>query len=449
LDVVGIGFGPSGIALAAAIEDWSEANGVRNRLKVRFCERRSTNEWHPDFILDGTDINHHFLRDLATPRDPRSHFTFVNYLKRTGRLYDFGLLRRSPSRREWSAYITWVANQLRDYVRHGEAVECVEPLFRDRSLIGFDVTTSKGRLHTLHIVISTGAEPFVPDPFRSLLGPRVFHSSEFLSRVGRLPPSVRQFVVVGAGQSAGEAIFDLRHRFPRANVIGVQRSSGFKLYDLGHFSNQVYSPEETEYFYYLPESVKPAAFAETIRTNYSGLDLEISSALYSQMYEDRVAGMQRIALLTRKKITHVAANANGGIQIHIADVYTGEGDALDADVVVLGTGYHSNPVPSLLSKLDPYIVRDGTGAALVGRDYRLHLDTSGPARVYLNGLCERSHGIGDGQSFSLVALRAEVIVESLLVPSAAPKMSDAARFTQSGVRYARSGALATITEAKP
>ncbi|MGD5472396.1 hypothetical protein QUT08_22360, partial [Xanthomonas citri pv. citri] len=41
------------------------------------------------------------------------------------------------------------------------------------------------------------------------------------------------------------------------------------------------------------------------------------------------------------------------------------------------------------------------------------------ARIYLNGLCEHSHGIGDGQSFSMVALRAEAIVKSVLSGSAA------------------------------
>jgi L-ornithine N5-monooxygenase len=447
-DMVGIGFGPSGIALAAAIEDGSGVNGGRSRLKVRFCERHSKNEWHLGFMLEGTDINHHFLRDLAMPRDPQSRFTFVNYLKRAGRLYEFGRLGRAPSRREWAAYIAWVADQLEEYVGRGEAVERVEPLFRGQSITGFEVTTSRNRLRARHIVVSTGAEPFIPDAFRPMLGARVFHTSEFLVRVGSLPPSVRQIVVVGAGQSAGEAIFDLRQRFPRANIVGIQRSSGFKLYDLGHFSNRVYSPEEAEYFYHLPERAKPDAFADTVRTNYSGLDQEISSALYSRMYEDRLAGSERISLLTRRKITRLIATAGSPVQINLADIYTGKGETLEADAVVLGTGYRSDAVPSLLSELRPYIAHNGSGTPLVGRDYRLHLDAPGPARVYLNGLCECSHGIADGQSFSMIALRAEAILESLVNANAATT-AKADPPAQSGGAHVLGRSLATAAEEQP
>ena len=448
-DMVGIGFGPSGIALAAAIEDQSGMNGGRRPFKVRFCERNSTNEWHFGFMLDGTDINHNFLRDLATPRDPRSRFTFVNYLKRAGRLYEFGRLGRAPSRREWAAYIAWVADQLDEYVGHSEPVERIEPLFRGQSITGFDVTTSRNRLRARHMVVSTGAEPFIPDAFWPILGPRVFHTSEFRFRVESLPVSVRQIAVVGAGQSAGEAIFDLRQRFPQANIVGIQRSSGFKLYDLSHFSNRVYSPEEVEYFYHLPEGAKPEAFADTVRTNYSGLDQEISSALYSRMYEDRLAGNERICLLTRRKIIRVTASAGSRVQLDLADVYTGKEETLEADAVVLGTGYRSDALPSVLSDLRPYIVQNGAGAPLVGRDYRLHLNEPGPARVYLNGLCERSHGIADGQSFSMIALRAEAILDSLLSATAATTRSDADLPAQSGGARVVDRSLATAAEEQP
>ena len=33
--------------------------------------------------------------------------------------------------------------------------------------------------------------------------------------------------------------------------------------------------------------------------------------------------------------------------------------------------------------------------------------------LFLNGLCESSHGIGDAGSFSLLSLRAKTIAESL------------------------------------
>ena len=39
--------------------------------------------------------------------------------------------------------------------------------------------------------------------------------------------------------------------------------------------------------------------------------------------------------------------------------------------------------------------------------------------LYLSGLCEHSHGIGEGQSFSMLALRGDAILKSILERQAA------------------------------
>ena len=412
LDLIGVGFGPSGIAVAAAIDDRAES--VRSpAVNARFYERSSSSAWHPDFVLDGSDINHHFLRDLATPRDPRSQYTFANYLKAKDRLYDFGLLGRPPSRQEWSDYIKWVAGQLEKYAAYDDAVKNVSPYLANGELIGFTVDTSRSRVYTTNLVLSVGAQPFIPEPFQRLLGPRVFHTSEYLTRIRALPRTTGKFLVIGAGQSAGEAIFDLRQQFPDARIAGVQRSSGFKLYDLGQFSNAVYSPPETDYFYDLPQNSKAAAFADTVRTNYSGLDLEISAALYRQMYEDRIAGSPRIVLHTRRRIAAVSPN-DRGISIHVVDAYNGASETIEAEAIVLATGFRVRTMPDFMEKLRPLIQTDESGEPLVNRDYSVKFAPRSHAGLYLNGLCEHSHGIGDGQSFSMVALRADAILKSVL-----------------------------------
>jgi L-ornithine N5-monooxygenase len=418
LDVVGIGFGPSGIAFAAAIEDsLGKARGGIS-LRAKFYERCSTSAWHPDFMLDGSDINNHFLRDLATPRDPRSQYTFANYLKTKGRLYDFGLLGRPPSRQEWSDYIEWVARQLSKYVCYNEFVEDVRPVMSNGALAGFVIESSRIRSLATNIVLSVGAEPFIPEPFRALVGSRIFHTSRFLTRVAALRKETARFVVIGAGQSAGEAIFDLRRRFPNAQITGIQRSSGFKLYDLGHFSNLVFSPDETEYFYGLPQHNKAAAFAETVRTNYSGLDYEISAALYQQMYEDRVAGSPHITLRTRCKVDAIRAE-NGNIHVHLIDAYSGQSDIVPADAVVLATGFRVRAIPDFMERVRPLMLFDRNDEPLLNRDYSLKLKPKSRAGLYLNGLCEHSHGIGEGQSFSMLALRGDAIFKSILERAAA------------------------------
>src|SRR4051812_28924563 len=106
-DLFGIGFGPSNIALAIALEE----AGYRGR--VLFVERNTRASWHEGMLLDGADIQNDPLRDLITPVNPRSRYTFVNYLHQTGRFWHYlNLGRHYPLRKEFFAYVSWVAAQL-------------------------------------------------------------------------------------------------------------------------------------------------------------------------------------------------------------------------------------------------------------------------------------------------------------------------------------------------
>jgi L-ornithine N5-oxygenase len=51
----------------------------------------------------------------------------------------------------------------------------------------------------------------------------------------------------------------------------------------------------------------------------------------------------------------------------------------------------------------------------VGFDYGVQPDPDvrGMPPIYVNGLCESTHGLGDAGSFSLLALRSKAIVQSL------------------------------------
>jgi L-ornithine N5-oxygenase len=90
--------------------------------------------------------------------------------------------------------------------------------------------------------------------------------------------------------------------------------------------------------------------------------------------------------------------------------------------VILATGFRDLGVdeqaercPSILESLYGQIQSDPSGVIEIARDYRLTpktVNALGP--LYLNGLCESSHGYGDAGSFSLLALRSQEILNSLL-----------------------------------
>jgi L-ornithine N5-oxygenase len=412
--MVGIGFGPSGIGLCAAIADWAEAVGDIPFGPVRFLEKQDNSAWHGKFLLRGTDLNNHFLRDFVTPRNPRSRFSFANYLSEHGRLFDFCLLGRPVSRIEWNDYISWVTSALAEYVAYKEPVSWVRPIVEAERIVALEVRTESNVYRTRRVVLSTGATPYIPERFGGLLGERAFHTSEFLPKINALESNQPlRFAVIGSGQSAGEAIIEIYERFEDAKIFSIHRKIGFRLYDLGHFSNLVYSPDETDYFYNLPHRAKHDALRDVRATNYAGLDFEGSSKLYSLMYEDRVVGQERIFMLNRREVTYIIYD-NGVFKIKLADIYTETPSEIEVDVIVLATGYCEEAFPSILEPLRGHVAVDEDGGLVVNRDHSLSFLSAASVEIYLSGLCERTHGISEGQSLSTCAIRADRILKAML-----------------------------------
>lgn len=420
-DVVGAGYGPAGIALAVAMEDAEEAGSRRQGWRSLFLEQAPDSSWQPNMLMPGTDIQHHFLRDFATPRNPRSRYTFPNYLKEKGRLFSFGLLGGNAGRIEWNDYVRWVAEQVSHRAAYCHEVVAVEPVVRSnaphvdlirvraKDLTQDTVNTFLAR----NLVVSTGRKPNIPADFAPFVGKQVFHSHTFLRSLQAVKHLERPtFAVVGSGQNAIEILLHLADCFPTSELYSINRNSGFRLYDLGHFSNEVYFPEDVEYFFSLPKEGRQRLYEDVKYTNYSSVDLDVSRALYWRVYEDRVRGTHRIHVLKRSSVVKVEQR-DGHLEIGLDDIYRGTRTAVHADVIVLCTGYVEEKVPAILEPLRPYLRYDHDGDLIVSRDYEVAADDRLRAGIYLNGLTERTHGISDAASFSMMALKAQRILEAL------------------------------------
>src|SRR5690242_15575313 len=87
-ELVGIGFGPSNLSLAIALEEYG-ASTPQNPVTSHFFERQPTFGWHRNMLLPSTTMQISFLKDLATYRDPVSRFSFISYLHASNRLVQF------------------------------------------------------------------------------------------------------------------------------------------------------------------------------------------------------------------------------------------------------------------------------------------------------------------------------------------------------------------------
>jgi L-ornithine N5-oxygenase len=172
-------------------------------------------------------------------------------------------------------------------------------------------------------------------------------------------------------------------------------------------------PEQVDYFHELEPARRSKVFDEIRSTNYAGIDADESQALYSFMYEGEVSGHQRLNLHTWSDVVSVE-KVGDAYSVVLRDSNTGLETTLYVDGIVLGTGYEQLAVPPLLTLLQPWLLRDEDGTLAVDRHYRVGLQNSEGVQILANGTSEKTHGISDAQSFSMVALRAQQLTDALL-----------------------------------
>lgn len=219
--------------------------------------------------------------------------------------------------------------------------------------------------------------------------------------------------MVGSGQSAAESLLYIRTSFPASTIYSLHRGVGFRLKDTGHLSNAIYYPEETDYFYNLSAEARLLALREMFPADYGNVNYAVSSALFAQMYEDKVRGLEHIIMLNRKEVAEISPQ-EGGYRILLTDIYTKAPSSLNVDVLVVAAGYYEEGYPSLLAHLKPYMQEESVGKIKVGPNYRIETKENVSPWIFLCGMSERTHGISDTQSWSMMALKADVIFNALL-----------------------------------
>jgi len=422
--VLGIGFGPANLALAIALQE----EGYE--LDAHFLEGRPGPSWQSAMMLPGSDIQNHPVRDLVSLRNPRSRYSFINYLFENGRLLDhLNVPMEFPLRKEYAQYVSWVAEHFDQVVDYGVHVTGIS-LGRDedgRAL--YTVTASSGETFEARtLVIGTGRAPFIPEPFDAVDSARVFHLTRYLPALRELEElgvagegekSPRSIAVIGGSQSAVELTLDLARRYPRAKVTTLVRSLTLRQKDTSPFSEEGYFPGFTEYYYRAPRARKDAMDSYMRLTNYSSADGDVLRELYRLIYEQRLDGDQKVSVVGSRQ-TRAIEVGEDGVHLDVEELNTGEREQHHADFVVLATGFrdlgpaaHQERVPALMRGVADAFAFDDHGYLEVGPDYEVQAQDADTPPLFLNGLCESSHGIGDAGSFSLLSLRAKAIAEAL------------------------------------
>ncbi|MFD8947846.1 lysine N(6)-hydroxylase/L-ornithine N(5)-oxygenase family protein [Streptomyces xanthophaeus] len=415
-DLIGIGFGPSNVAMAIALSEHNARVGRQEAVTAHFFEQQPRFGWHRGMLIDDATMQVSFLKDLVTLRNPSSEYTFLRFLQSKGRLIDFVNHKNLfPLRIEFHEYFEWAAAKVDDMVSYGHQVIAVEPVVRDGVVEYLDVTARSGDEVVTHrarnLVIGTGLRPVMPEGAERT--DRVWHNSDLLAKVEGLEgtdPS--RFVVVGAGQSAAENVAYLHRRFPQAEICAVFSRYGYSPADDSSFANRIFDPQAVDEYYTAPDDIKQKLMDYHGNTNYSVVDIDLIDDLYRQAYQEKVLGNERLRFLNVSRLMGVEETEDG-VRATIKSLVTGEEAPLDADVVVCATGYRQADALGLLGEVAERVHRDDRGRVRVERDYRIATDEALRCGIYLQGGTEHTHGI-TSSLLSNTAIRVGEILDSIL-----------------------------------
>jgi len=428
-DVIGVGIGPANLALAAALEE--EAPTLR-RL---FLDSKPAPVWHPGMLLDDATIQLSVLKDLAMLRNPRSHFTFLNYLKAKGRLLEFLNLRDLfPTRVEFNDYLVWVAGELGDRVRYGQEVVAISPLVEDGMVRRVVVqcrdihTGETSELVTRNVVLATGGVPTLPEGIRLQPGGRAFHSSETLYRLKQDYPDTNapyRFIVTGAGQSGAELFHHLLTRYPNAYITATIRQFSYKPIDDSDFTNEIFFPEMVDFLYELPDAERRMVLDSCNDVNYAVVDASLIRRIYRLLYQEKVTGRNRARIRSFLEIENLM-ETEGAVVARFRNLVRNKTLTLKADGLILCSGYAWRSEHPLLEQLKPWLTPAESGYR-IERDYRVATDSSFTAAVYMQGFAERTHGVTE-TVLSLLPVRAGDIAQSLVGARTARRAAVSYRF---------------------
>lgn len=405
-DLLGIGIGPFDLGLAALARPLPDVDAV-------FLDQRDGFSWHAGMLIEGTTLQVPFLADLVTMADPTSPYSFLAWLKATGRLYPF-YIRESfyPLRAEYDQYCRWVAEQL-PTLRWGRRVTSVVRVADPAAGPGgpsdegdhlFEVTaeTAHGveKYCAKHLVLGTGTQPRLPAFLAALeeghggtAGP-VVHTSDYLPRRAELA-AAGSVTVVGSGQSAAEVYRDLlegcgtgpgEHR-----VDWVTRSPRFFPMEYTKLTLEMTSPEYTDHYVSLPIEQRDVLGREQ-RNLYKGISGDLIDDIYDTLYRKSALGVEvPTTLLSDTEVVAArfdaaGANGRGEYVLTLRHAQLGTTAEHRTRAIVAATGYAAT-VPAFLA---PGLVNlDARGRYAVRRDYTVDDD----GRIHVVNGEEHTHGV--------------------------------------------------------
>lgn len=399
LDLVGIGIGPFNLSLAAQLD------GVADVFSI-FLEQRSEFAWHPDMMLPGVELQTSFLKDLVTLTNPTSKWSFLSYMVGQKRMLDFlNADFAAVPRREFAAYLKWVADHL-DGLAFDNVVR--EVAFDGQD---FKVRTDHASYVTNNLAIGVGKPAFIPAWARQLAEHKCFHTSQAKSNLPKL--SGKRIAVIGGGQSGAELVEYLLG----GNVKGVEevlwlsRRDNFEPLDDTPFVNEYFTPGYADVFVGLPDARKHDLMSRQ-KLASDGASLSTLKFIYQLLYRQRYLQEGQVAgrLLPQREVFQVQQDGEA-LRIAARNGLNQDVEFFEVDALILATGYETT-LPDFMAPLRSRLEEGVSGAYRLDADFRAHWDGPSDRCIFVQNAGRIDLGIFEPQ-LSLMAWRSAKIVNAL------------------------------------
>ncbi|TKD68308.1 ornithine monooxygenase [Pseudalkalibacillus hwajinpoensis] len=386
-DLVGIGIGPFNLGMAA-LADQTEVDAI-------YFDQKEEFSWHPGMLIDGADLQVPFLADLVTIADPKSPYTFINYLHEHNRLYQFYFFNKLDiPRKEYNAYTRWVASNLSNCHFGKKVIDVIyheEGKYYEVSIE--DVQSSETQvIKSNHVVLGTGSVPNIPDGFEGFSNEDVLHTNHYLYREKDLKKS-DSVTVVGSGQSAAEVFYDFLHDQERYgySLRWLTRSAGFFQLEQAKLGQEVFSPDYVSYFHELPFEERTNAL-ETLGTLRKGVDPSTLKNIYHLLYHRSTEEQPDVTIQPMTEVNGIEKRGESYV-LNCRQWQEDQPFVVETDKVVLATGYKPH-FPDWFNRIGDEIEWEDEKRFKVEMDQQLVFKDGRDNHVFTLTNLDHSHGTG-------------------------------------------------------
>ncbi len=400
-DLVGVGIGPFNLSLASILDKSKDFN-------FKFFDAKKSFEWHSEIMFSDSDMQTSYLKDLVTPVDPTSPYSFLNYLVQNGLFHVFmNTGRQVVTRREFEMYCQWVTTKLEHRLQFNASVSKV-----DFNGTNFVITADGAEYTAKNICIGTGLTPRIPDCTVDLISKNFFHAKS--SHLADLNVEGKDVVIIGGGQT-GVEIFrnNYKSKWGKAKSIKlITGRSGLQPLDESPFTNEFFTPNYVEDFFPMNQARKePIVKSQKLASD--GNTPAYLEDIYRELYQLKfVEGNTQDIQILPSRILNDAKDINGKYLLVLDNNFSEGLDEVAADVVILCTGF-SNTIPKILDPIKSQISFDQEGRFAFNQDFSVKWNGSTDNKVFALNFSRHCHGISEPQT-SLMAWRSATIANVVL-----------------------------------